>query len=74
MRKYDRVKNLSEEEFKRLTGVKRKTFHDMIEIFNQEELKRKRTGGKPNILSVEERLLMALEYLREYYNGFVIRN
>ncbi len=70
MRKYDRVKNLSEEEFKRLTGVKRKTFHDMIEIFNQEELKRKRTGGKPNILSVEERLLMALEYLREYRTYF----
>ena len=53
MRKYDRVKNLAEEDFKRLTGVKRKTFHDMIEILNQEELKKKAGGGKPNILSLE---------------------
>lgn len=42
MRKYHRVKSLSEEEFKRLTGVKRNTFHDMIEILNQEELKEKK--------------------------------
>lgn len=70
MRKYDRVKNLSEEEFKRLTGVKRKTFNDMTEILNQEELKQKKYGGKPNILSVEDRLLMALEYLREYRTYF----
>jgi hypothetical protein len=70
MDKYDRVKNLSEEEFKRLAGVKRKTFHDMIEILNQEELKKKKGGGKPNILSLEDRLLMALEYLREYRTYF----
>jgi Helix-turn-helix of DDE superfamily endonuclease len=70
MRKYDRVKNLAEEDFKRLTGVKRKTFHDMIEILNQEELKKKAGGGKPNILSLEDRLLMALEYLREYRTYF----
>jgi Helix-turn-helix of DDE superfamily endonuclease len=70
MRKYDRVKKLSEEEFKRLTGVKRKTFHDMTEILHQEELKQKKGGGKPNILSIEDRLLMALEYLREYRTYF----
>lgn len=70
MRKYERIKNLSEEEFKRLTGVKRKTFHDMIKILNEEELKKKKDGGKPNILSIEDRLLMALEYLREYRTYF----
>ncbi len=70
MQKYNRIKSLSEEEFKRLTGVRYKTFHDMIEILNQEELKKKRVGGKPNILSIEDRLLMALEYLREYRTYF----
>lgn len=70
MRKYNRIKSLSGEEFKRLTGVRYKTFHDMIEILNQEELKKKRVGGKPNILSIEDRLLMALEYLREYRTYF----
>lgn len=70
MGKHDRVKNLSEEEFKRLTGVKRKTFHEMIEILKQEEFERKKAGGKPNILSIEDRLLMTLEYLREYRTYF----
>lgn len=70
MQKYDRVKSLSEEEFKRLTGVKHKTFYDMIEILKQEEVKKKKGGGKPNILSLEDRLLMALEYLREYRTYF----
>jgi hypothetical protein len=28
----------------------------MIEILNQEELKKKKVGGKPNILSLEDRL------------------
>lgn len=51
---------------------KSKTFHDMIEILNQEELKKKMLVGKPNILSVEDRLLMALEYLREYRTYFYI--
>lgn len=70
MGKYDRIKSLSGEEFKRLTGVKRKTFHEMMEILNEEEVKKKKGGGKPNALSIEDRLLMALEYLREYRTYF----
>lgn len=70
MQKHERVQHLSEEEFKRLTGVKRKTFHDMLEILNEVELRKKKVGGKPNILNLEDRLLMALEYLREYRTYF----
>jgi hypothetical protein len=44
----------------------------MIEILNQEEVKKKKGGGKPNILSIEDRLLMALEYLREYRTYFQV--
>jgi len=70
MQKYDRVKSLSEEEFKRLTGVKHKTFNEMCEILRDDEVKKNKNGGKPNILSIEDRLLMALEYLREYRTYF----
>ena len=44
----------------------------MIDILNQAEAKRKSQGGKPNKLSIEDRLLMTMEYLREYRTYFHI--
>ena len=64
--KYDTIKNYTEEEFRRLSGVKRSTFEKMLSILEEAEQKKKARGGKPNTLPIEERLLMALEYLREY--------
>ncbi len=68
--KYDKIKNYKDEEFRRLSGVKRSTFTKMIEILEESETKKKARGGKPNALPMEERLLMALEYLREYRTYF----
>jgi hypothetical protein len=34
----------------------------MCEILRYEEVKKNKNGGKPNVLSIEDRLLMALEY------------
>ena len=70
MHKYDRIKNLADDEFRRLTGVKPPTFEAMVLILKEAELKKNRLGGKPNRLSIENRLLMALEYLREYRTYF----
>lgn len=70
MSKYDKIKRLSEEEFRRLTGVKAQTFNEMISILKNHEAQKR--GGRPNILSVEDRLLMVLEYLREYRTYFHI--
>lgn len=70
MSKYDKIKRLSEEEFRRLTGVKAQTFNEMISILRNRETQKR--GGRPNILSVEDRLLMVLEYLREYRTYFHI--
>ncbi len=53
---------MSEENFRRITGVKRTTFNTMVELVNA----KKTAVGRPNKLPVEERILMALEYLREY--------
>jgi hypothetical protein len=70
--KFDSVKDLKSVYFRRLTGVKRETFDKMMEILSKAELAKKARGGKPNILSMEDRLLMALEYLREYRTYFHI--
>lgn len=72
--KYTKIKNLSKENFRRETGVKKNTFNLMIEIIKKYEEKKKKLGGRPNKLPVEERLLMTLEYLREYRTFFHIAN
>lgn len=68
--KYEQVKSLSDEQFRRLTGVKRSTFDKMIKILEEEDKKKKRKGGRRNKLSIENQLLMALEYIREYRTYF----
>ena len=70
--RFNQIEQESSENFRRLTGVKRATFNLMAAILNQAEIKRKTQGGKPNKLSIEDRLLMALEYLREYRTYFHI--
>ena len=70
MEKYERIKKLKPEAFRRLIGVKPQTFELMLSVLNDAERKRKARGGKPNLLSVADRLLMALEYLREYRTYF----
>jgi hypothetical protein len=70
--RWDTINSLSEEEFRRLTGVKRETFEEMIRILDaSREAKRARGGRKPK-LSTRDVLLMALEYLREYRTYFHI--
>jgi len=68
--KYKQIKELEEEKFRRLTGVKRSTFDKMIDILREADKKKKARGGRKNKLSLEDRLLMALEYIREYRTYF----
>ena len=64
--KYEKIKDFQEKQFRRITGVKRSTFDKMVEIISAAEKIKKARGGRPNNLSVEDRVLMTLEYLREY--------
>lgn len=68
--KYEQIKDLEEEKFRRLTGVKKETFFKMLDIIKEADLKKKALGGRKNKLSIEDRLLMALEYIREYRTYF----
>lgn len=70
--KYDKLTGLNEASFKRLTGVKRTTFDQMIEILTVADREKKAVGGRKSKLIIEDRLLMALEYLREYRTYFHI--
>ena len=72
MSKYDTIKNLPEGKFRRLTGVKYKTFLKMVEILKVADAIKKAKGGRPNKLCIEDRLLMTLEYNREYRTYFHI--
>ena len=72
MAKWMRVKGLEAESFRRLTGVKRATFEGMLEILRDAEIKKKHRGGRPCKRILEDRLLMTLEYLREYRTYFHI--
>jgi len=64
--KYDNLKISSDKDFRRVTGVKRQTFYVMTEILKTAHQLKKAKGGRPNKLSIEDMLLMGLEYLREY--------
>lgn len=60
------LQQVSDEQFRRVTGLKRTTFEKMVELLEEAHAKKKKRGGRRNKLAVTEMLLMALEYLREY--------
>ncbi len=72
--KYEEVKDLRAEEFRRLTGVKPDTFRKMLEVLEAAERERKAAqryrGGKKPKLTLADQLMMTLCYLREYRTQF----
>ncbi|MDE5060895.1 MULTISPECIES: transposase family protein [Wolbachia] len=70
--KYKEIKELEGEKFRRLTGVKKATFERMVEILDEEDRRKKARSGRKSKLCVEDRLLMTLEYIREYRTYFHI--
>ena len=64
--KYEKSKMLSEKNFKRLIGVKRKTFEAMVKELHKAYEEKHKLGGRNPKLSIENQLMLALEYLRQY--------
>ena len=64
--KYENPKKYSEEQFRRITGVKRETFEKMLEILSPKLKEKLSKGGRKPTLTLEEMLLAALEYWCEY--------
>lgn len=66
MKKYEIIKEYPDRQFRRITGVKRATFEKMVEILNKSYAEKHRKRGRNLKLSIENQLLAALEYWREY--------
>jgi len=63
-------KDLKPEEFKRLCGVHKETFARMVSVVTEQVEQKKKKPGKPSKLSVQDQVLMSLEYWREYRTYF----
>ena len=69
MRKIDKFEKVNEDNFKRVVGVKRSTFEEMVKEYKKAEEERKKghkIGGRKPKLCEEDRVLFMLEYYREY--------
>lgn len=59
------VEGMPDTTFRRLTGIRKRTFLEMVAVLQHAEAHRKARGGKPNHLAVSVRLLMTLECWRD---------
>lgn len=66
--RYETIQHLKDTDFKRLTGVRRETFEQMLQVVQ----KGLRDFGRPPSLSRADQLLMTLMYWREYRTEFHI--
>ena len=69
---YEQVTELEDEAFKRYCGVRREVFQEMLEVQRVAE-RAKRKSGRPG-MSLENQLLLTLQYWREYRTLFHIGN
>lgn len=66
--RYETIEQLKDTDFKRLTGVQRGTFDQMLKVVE----KGLRNFGRPTKLSRADQLLLTLMYWREYRTEFHI--
>ncbi len=67
---YEQIKDLRSADFKRYCGVEPETFHRMVELVSNRLTKKRRKPGRPPKLSVQDQVLLTLEYWREYRTLF----
>lgn len=68
---YEQLKHLKPSAFKRRCGVHPETFDQMVTVLRPDLDRRGKRGGQAK-LSVEDQLLVVLEYWREYRTQFHI--
>ncbi len=69
---YSELESYRDDLFQRQTGVNRLTFQLMSEVLNQQNQLDRSKGGPTPKLCVEDRLLLAMSYWREYRSYFHI--
>lgn len=66
---YEQMKHLKPGDFKRACGVSPTTFEHMVQVLREHE-QQKVKPGRPPKLSLEDQLLLTLQYWREYRTYF----
>ena len=66
--RYDKAKNLKDQDFKRFFGVKKETYETMCEVVK--EVMSQETRGRNSDLSIQDQVLLTLSYWREYRTMF----
>lgn len=69
---YEQIKLLPPTQFKRYCGIKPATFARICDFIRAELRRTQKKPGRPTILSIEDQLLLLLEYWREYRTQFHI--
>jgi len=69
--RYEQTKRLSNREFKRLVGVQRRTFEEIVKVL-QDAASHRETRGCCKKLCLEDQALVCLTYWREYRTYFHI--
>ncbi len=67
---WDKLKNKDNEQFKRYTGIQPPTFSKMVETVKNHEKENRNNRSRPFKYSVEDRILIMLDYYREYPTFF----
>jgi len=70
--KTEQILKLNGESFRRYTGFKRNTYEMMLKALENAEKKKHERRGSYSKLSLEDRLLLTMEYWREYRTMFHI--
>jgi hypothetical protein len=69
--RYEKIKDMKDVDFKRLVGVKRHTFLNMLEVvqtaYDAEHVSK---GGRKPKLAIPDMILLMLSYLRSYATFF----
>ena len=64
--KYEIIKDYKNERFRQVTGVNIDTFKVMVGVLNEADKERQKVAGRKRKLSIEDMLLLTLEYYKEY--------
>ncbi|MBF9641771.1 transposase family protein, partial [Streptococcus pseudopneumoniae] len=63
---YEASKQLTDAQFKRLVGIQRTTFEEMLAVLKRAYQCKYAKGGRKPKLSLEDLLMVTLQYVREY--------
>ena len=66
MNNQERIAHLKAKDYQKYLGVKKDTFDVMLQILEKDYQRKHKMGGRPPKLSVLDKLMIMLQYYREY--------